>query len=166
MHRIITYNHALLHQADDLLDQLDDVAFSQQRELLFGGSIGQHIRHVVEYYQCLLRQREGGLLSYDRRERDPLMERRVQVARAAIAWCLDQVQRIQGDAALTLECELPDDEGSLRQSTSLVRELTYVADHCVHHMAMVRIVLQQQLPQVAHPVELGVAAATRNHRAR
>ena len=85
MHRTIAYNRALLHQADDLLDQLDDAALSQQRELLFGGTIGQHIRHVVECYQCLLRQRESGLLNYDRRERDPQMERRVQAARAAIA---------------------------------------------------------------------------------
>ena len=166
MHRIIAYNRALLEQAQGLLDQLDDAVFAQPRDLLFGATIGQHMRHVVEYYQCLLAQRDEGLVCYDRRRRDPLMEREVLRARAAVANCGQGLQQLGNDHPLTLECELPDGLGSVRHASSLLRELTYVADHCVHHLAMVRIVLERELPLVVHAGELGVAAATRNHRAR
>jgi uncharacterized damage-inducible protein DinB len=165
MHRTIAYNLALLRQTDQLLEQLNDEALAGPRELLFGSSIGGHLRHVLEYYQCLLHQAPHGSVCYDRRQRDPLMERHVHHARSAVEACIAALDLIRTDQPLTLTTELPDGLGVAENSTSLLRELTYVADHCVHHLAMVRIVLQQQLPQVQYSAALGVAAATRNHHA-
>lgn len=166
MQRTIDYNLALLRQADHLLSQLDDGELSRERPLLFRATIGQHIRHVVEYYQCLLAQRSSGVLNYDRRTRDTRLEQQVGEARMAVDRCSAQLLAITEDMPLTLEGDLPGSEASMPQPTSLARELTYVADHCVHHLAMVRIVLEQELQHVTRPEELGVAAATRNHRDR
>lgn len=160
------YNGALLQQADELLAQLTDAELSAPRPLLFGSSIGQHVRHIIEYYALLLGQHTTGRLNYDRRQRDRRMETDAAYARASIGRCNGLLSLVDTDASLVLESELPEQEGVVRQVTSLLRELTYVADHCVHHLAMVRIVVEQQLPHVHFPKDLGVAAATRNHRAR
>ncbi len=160
------YNAALLYQADELLGQLSDHDIAAPRALLFGGTIGQHVRHIIEYYVLLLAQHRSGHINYDRRERDRRIETRTDHAREVIGHCLDLLRDIRSDQPLVLESELPEGGGTAEQATSLLRELTYVADHCVHHLAMVRIVVQQELPHVRFPEELGVAAATRNFRAR
>lgn len=166
MTQTIAYNKALLLQADELLAQLSDVQLGAQRDLLFGGTIGQHVRHILEYYLQLLKEQATGRINYDRRVRDHGIEQQVSLARTALQDCLERLHDLDTDRPLTLESELPLEERTITQQTSLLRELTYVADHCVHHLAMVRIVVEQGLPTVGFPLELGVAAATRNHRAR
>ncbi len=166
MQRSIAYNKALLLQAGDLLEQLSDQELRAGRTLLFGGTIGQHVRHILEYYQQLLKEQGTGRINYDRRVRDHGIEQHTGLARTALLDCLERLDALTADRALILESELPSEERTIRQDTSLVRELTYVADHCVHHLAMVRIVVEQELPALDFPEELGVAAATRNHRAR
>lgn len=160
------YNAALLHQLDELLAQLNDQELSATRELLFGGTLGQHVRHILEYYTLLLQHHPSGKINYDLRERDRRIETEVDHARWTAQDSSSRLIAITEDRALTLECELPDHGRTAPQRTSLLRELTYVADHCVHHLAMVRIVVQQELPQVVFPDSFGVAAATRNHRSR
>lgn len=160
------YNAALLHQLDELLAQLNDEELSSARGLLFGGTIGQHVRHILEYYTLLLEHYPSGMINYDLRERDRRIETEVSHARWTASNCSNRIVAITEDHALTLECELPDHGRTAAQRTSLLRELTYVADHCVHHLAMLRIVVQQELPQVVFPDSFGVAAATRNHRSR
>jgi hypothetical protein len=94
------------------------------------------------------------------------IERQVDHARTALQDCLAHLRALTADRPLILESELPLEERTVSQHTSLLRELTYAADHCVHHLAMVRIVVEQELPAVSFPEELGMAAATRNHRER
>lgn len=159
------YNVALLLQLDELLRQFDDPELTAPRGLIFHASIGQHVRHILEYHALLLMQHGTGRINYDLRKRDRRIETEVEHARNTIEHCIAELHGLSDDRELLLETELPEGGGTVSQSTSLLRELTYVADHCVHHLAMVRVVVQQELPLVAFPEELGVAAATRNHRA-
>ncbi|MBK8497236.1 MAG: hypothetical protein IPL52_00105 [Flavobacteriales bacterium] len=73
---------------------------------------------------------------------------------------------LRHDRELVMESELPGLDGTIVHRTTLKRELAYLADHSVHHLAMVRIALEQELPLVRFPGHLGVAASTRNHQAR
>lgn len=166
MRTTIEHNLDQLLQVEELLRQLPDEELAAQRTLLFGSSIGQHLRHIIEYYDCLLRQQGTGLVSYDRRERNPLIETRVAVARDMTYRCMHTLGTLEADRRLEMESELPGADRLVQQTTSLLRELTYVADHCVHHLAMVRIVMEQELAHLTFPDHLGVAAATRNYHAR
>jgi uncharacterized damage-inducible protein DinB len=166
MERTIANSIALLLQADGLLDRITPEDLRKERALLFGGTLGQHLRHIIEYYRQLLREHVTGRVSYDRRVRDPGIEQHVHAAREAIRECVGLLRMLDGDRDLVLESELPGEARMVRQCTSLLRELTYVADHGVHHLAMVRIVVEHEMPEVTVPDAMGVAAATRNHRAR
>lgn len=166
MQRTIEYNTGILHHIDELLCQLTDAELAQPRALLFGSSIGGHLRHILEFYTCLLGRGRADHFSYDRRQRDPMIEREVIAARACIARSIGLLADTRGDMELLLLSELPGSTEEHIQRTTLARELTYLADHGVHHLAMVRIALDQELPHVRYPEELGVAASTRNHHAR
>ena len=36
------------------------------------GSIGQHTRHIIEFYECFSEGLDKGLINYDARRRNPL----------------------------------------------------------------------------------------------
>ncbi|MBK9176360.1 MAG: hypothetical protein IPM46_08470 [Flavobacteriales bacterium] len=166
MKRITTYNAGILMCIDDLLQQLTDEQLAQSHAMLHGSSIGGHLRHVLEFYSCLLAPDSEGSFSYDDRMRDPLIEREVRAARDKAAHCLALLHAVHTDRTMMMQSELPGELGRVEQQTSLARELAYLADHGVHHLAMVRIALAQALPHVRFPEHLGYAASTRNHQAR
>lgn len=166
MQDLVAYNTSILEKIDALLHQFVDDELKRPSKLLFGSSIGQHVRHILEFYTCLLTELNERSFSYDRRQRDLLIETEVIAARASTVRSMSLLSRITGDRDLVMESELPDMTGHCVQRTTLKRELAYLADHGVHHLAMVRIALEQELPHITFPEHLGVAASTRNHQAR
>lgn len=166
MQDLVDYNASILERIDDLLAQLSNDEFRRPSPLLFGSSIGQHFRHILEFYGCLLGRTESDRFSYDRRTRDLRLESEVDAARASCADNLARLAPIAQDHSLEMESALPDSPIWSVQGTTLKRELAYLADHGVHHLAMIRIALQREMPHVLFPEHLGVAASTRNHRGR
>ncbi len=166
MNDLVPYNISVLRKMDDLLHQLTDAELSEPLAVLFNSSVGGHFRHILEFYQELLANRSSGTFSYDRRQRDPLISSEVIVARTCVARNISLLNELSEDADLLVVSELPDNELTSTQRTTLMRELAYLADHGVHHLAMVRIALQQRFPHISFPEHLGVAASTLNLRAR
>ncbi|MBK8225768.1 MAG: hypothetical protein IPK70_01170 [Flavobacteriales bacterium] len=166
MRLILAYNQELLERIDALLLQLSDDDLAAPRAILFGSSIGGHFRHILEFYTCLLTRDDEHRFSYDRRRRDPVIEESVIAARACASLCNGLLADEISDRELIMASSLPGDEVLTEQRTTLARELAYLADHSVHHLAMVRIALEQELPHVQFPGHLGVAASTRNHQAQ
>ena len=166
MRLILAYNQELLERIDALLLQLSDDDLSASRAILFGSSLGVHVPHILEFYTCLLAREDEHRFSYDHRRRDPLIGESVIAAHACAARCKGLLADEISDRELYMASALPGGEALTEQRTTLARELTYLADHSVHHLAMVRIALEQELPRVHFPEHLGVAASTRNHQAR
>lgn len=166
MRELIAYNASVLEKIDALLHQLSNAELARPSGLLFGSSIGQHVRHILEFYTCLLTEMDAPSFSYDRRRRDPLIETEVIAARACAVRNIGLLRRLKSDRDLLMESELPGKPTVGTQRTTLKRELAYLADHGVHHLAMIRIALEQELPHVTYPEYLGVAASTRNHQVR
>jgi uncharacterized damage-inducible protein DinB len=165
MQPLISYNIDVLEKVDVILEQLTADEFTEKQVLLFGSSIGQHIRHILEFYECLLGNLDKGYFSYDHRKRDLLLETQLVEARGSVKRSVNMLSMLDLDKDLRMESELPGEACHSMQSTTLKRELAYLADHGVHHLAMVRIALEQTLPHITFPEQLGVAASTRNHRA-
>ncbi|TAG65626.1 MAG: DinB family protein, partial [Runella slithyformis] len=44
--------------------------------------------------------------------------------------------------------------------TTLSRELVYIAEHAIHHLAILKIALRAHFPDIALPVHFGVAYST------
>ena len=49
---------------------LSDEIYAKPLNILTGRSIGQHIRHIIEFYHCLLSQANKSVVNYDLRKRD------------------------------------------------------------------------------------------------
>ena len=62
---LIANNIEALSEGLALLEQISDGSYLANHEPLFQSTLGQHFRHLIEHYQCLMQQIASGELSYD-----------------------------------------------------------------------------------------------------
>ncbi|MCY7350627.1 MAG: hypothetical protein LH606_08155 [Cytophagaceae bacterium] len=163
MTRLQEQNLHILHQLTDLLAQLSAEVYTQPLALLHEHTIGQHVRHIAEFYQCLLSHPAGAttpdVVNYDTRRRDLVLETDPVAASQALLDAAIALKLPHTDTQLILE----DGEGQ-RLMTSLSRELSYLIEHTVHHMAILKIALNSAYPSIQVPDHFGVAHSTLRHR--
>ncbi|MEM9328327.1 MAG: DinB family protein, partial [Bacteroidota bacterium] len=64
----------LLHQLTSVLTQLTDEDFSKPIGVLSGSSVGQHVRHTIEFFICLMDGVGKGEINYDNRKHDQFIQ--------------------------------------------------------------------------------------------
>jgi hypothetical protein len=150
----------LLAQLQQVLEQLTDEQYTAPVGLLSGATIGNHVRHVIEFYQELIRGYECGVVRYDRRERDHSVasERGVAIGK------LQEISLViaRPDKELRMVADLGEDE-LINVRTNYFRELIYNLEHTVHHMALLRVGIEAVSP-ILLPPGFGVAISTIKYR--
>lgn len=148
-----------LNELVSLLNQLSNDDFTAPCEGLSNATIGEHTRHIIEMFQCLGNQYEGGIVNYDARKRDYRIQTDTGFALESIAEIKNQLER--PNKRLVLQ-QLIDGE-ELCIESNYFRELLYNLEHCIHHQALIKVaVLQSKHLQVDE--EFGVARSTIEYR--
>ncbi|WBA81871.1 DinB family protein [Endozoicomonas sp. GU-1] len=125
-------------------------------------TIGAHVRHIIEFYQCFLSGLDSRCINYDNRDRDPECERNVASAVGALLSIKERLVRLTGNASgeihLTLNACIDTNGTVVKTETSIVRELLFLQCHTTHHLAIINLLLQQS----GHnpPKNFGVATST------
>ncbi len=144
-----------------LLGKLDNTSYKQPLEIFNGSSLGQHFRHILDFYNCLVRDEAKGLIDYASRERDPKVEVDTAVASAAFLNISAKVHQMDIEQTIQVKADFSEiiDKKPVVQS-SLGRELMFAYDHALHHLAMIKIGLQTNFPHICIDEKLGVAPST------
>lgn len=152
----------LLSQLALIIEQLPEESFRKKLSILNYASIGQHIRHTIEFFQCLIEQVEQGTINYDHRKHDVVIENDSAIALESIQEIKHYLQANAKDFQLVLEASfsLDEEEISTRCNTSFYRELAYNIEHLVHHMAILKIGIQSMENPIQLPENFGIAAST------
>jgi hypothetical protein len=150
--------HKTLHELIDLLNQLTDQTYTTPCRELSNATIGEHTRHCIELFQCLLSQYELGVINYDKRQRDLAIQSQTEVAKTALLSLLDQLDKPNIDLVL----EQDYDGNRIQITTTYQRELLYNLDHCVHHQALIKVALLSSTVQI--DPNFGVARSTIAYR--
>ena len=158
-------NHSL-KDLQHYLSVIDPVTYQAPLELLSGSTIGQHTRHIIEFYHCLLEQSNneaGSVIDYSKRRRDYLIESQPDHALQYVNELCDKLNDLDTTLLCKLDCSEHGQEGILVEST-IGRELIYNIEHTVHHLAIIKIALKSVMPALDLPEHFGVAPSTIRHR--
>src|ERR1044071_7375066 len=80
-------------QLTDTLCQLSEQEYSKPCTTLFNNTIGQHVRHIIELFQCLEKGYESGLVNYEKRKRDMLIEKNKDFAQVLLQKIYNGLER-------------------------------------------------------------------------
>lgn len=141
-----------------LLKQLSNHDYTRRCPELGNATIGEHIRHIIELYACLEKAYISGMVEYDKRNRDILLQTQPEAA-------LDAISRLENDMAkpnkeLLLRFEI-DGFGQLIP-TNYERELFYNLEHSIHHQALIKVALRNLDVSVGD--DFGLAKSTIAYR--
>lgn len=149
-----------LNEIVAVLDQLPGQEnYSAPCTALSGATIGQHTRHVIELYQCLIAGYETAVVNYDDRKRNKLYENDKDQAIAAIREIQTKLE--QDDKPLLVVCQSAGDNISIQSNYN--REVLYNLEHCIHHQALIRVALIAT-DGILVSDEFGVAPSTIQYR--
>jgi hypothetical protein len=151
----------ILTQLTELVNQISEEDFGKPIESLGHSTIGQHLRHTLEFFICLEQGFESGLINYDKRAHDKLIESDKFIALSTLNKIKEFIQSKPADKALKLEAgyDLHREEFVVID-TNFLRELVYNIEHAVHHMAIIKIGVRELAPQIKLPHDFGIAAST------
>ncbi len=152
----------------DILDQLKTTVeqilpqdFRRPSAALSESTIGQHLRHTLEFFLCLEKGIDVGIVNYDKRNHDVHMETDKDMAIEVIARVNTFIARTTQDQDLKLEMAYGrHSETEDIIFTNYFRELTYTIEHAIHHMALMKIGIREVAPYVNLPEHFGVAHST------
>jgi hypothetical protein len=147
----------ILDQLGSLVNRLPGEIYSRPLSCLQDNSIGKHVRHMLEFFGCLLEGIELGEVNYDLRRRNLLIETDPHYTLVQIGSIQGKLPEVQ-DGDLLLKADMGTGIQSFQ--TSVFRELAFTLDHCLHHLAIIRIAMQQHCREIPLEENLGVAFST------
>ena len=162
---LLTATKSTLGQLTDLLGQLSQEQFAGPLDLISGTSIGQHVRHIVEFYVCLSNGFPMGNVNYDARERNLQLEVDRDFVIDTLARLLSEMEAWDMKTPLTLKARFSADlETESALETTVERELMYNLEHTIHHLAIIKIAVKNCFADVTPDENLGVAPSTIRYR--
>jgi hypothetical protein len=163
--KLVNACNEILLQLSQLVHSLTDEDFKRPIAALSNSTIGQHLRHTLEFFICLEQGCHTGVINYDRRNHDKSIETDRQLAAETIGRILSFVSNLEEDKAIKLEVnyDLDKEEFEVLES-STARELVYNIEHAVHHMAIMKIGINEIASYVKLPSGFGIAASTIRHK--
>jgi len=128
-----------LLQIKDLLSNITETNYTDKPKILSGASIGQHVRHILEFYLLLVSGSFSGTISYDKRERDIRIENSPEFAIQTIERLIKGVDTLDNNLAVKLEADYTAG-GNIQNliNSSVGRELAYCIEHSIHHQALIK----------------------------
>jgi hypothetical protein len=159
MKSISEANIEILNQLKSVLVQFDNLGYKKSLKILNDISIGQHARHIIEFYQCLFNGNANGKINYDSRNRDLRIESDLEYALNNINILVEQLGASYADLSISLEVSIGFGNHTT-VTTTFQRELTYLIEHTIHHLAIINIAINELFPLINVPKHFGVAFST------
>ncbi len=158
-HQAIT----LLKQKISVMKMLSDEDFTKKNPNIYNGSVGSHIRHSLDHFRAIIRacQDDNAIADYDTRQRNTEEETNRHKA-------IDAVEKVIGtihlmDLSKGIKVSFIGDEKAFRTYTiesHVGRELSFASHHAVHHMSMVKLLMQGMSYDFSKDSPIGIALST------
>lgn len=156
---------ALCTLLDDLGGVLMQVGTDQYRARPatgVSGSVGAHVRHVLDHVAALVEASSAGELCYDERQRGTRIEVDPAAALSQIYGLqlgLERMAARHQDQHVRVRSQIDRRGRCIASWSTLGRELAFVISHTIHHQAIIALLLAEGA-SVAVPERFGYAPST------
>ena len=154
-----------VQQINQVIARLEPPMYHQPLPEFNGSSLGQHFRHILEFFQCLEDGVQSGTVDYAARNRNPVYETNPEIASAAFEAFTHALPKFDLAQPVQVRAEFGSDTRPCYNST-VGRELLFVYDHAVHHLAIIKIGLTCHFAHISVDKDLGVSPSTVKARAK
>ncbi|MBD3583672.1 DinB family protein [Flavobacterium selenitireducens] len=155
---LITAIKENLAELSNLLLQLPPNDYTRRFPELGNATIGEHVRHILELYACLEKAYISGMVEYDNRKRDILLQTQPEAALEAIS----HLEKTVGKPNKDLQLRFMNDGCEQLIPTNYERELLYNLEHSIHHQALIKVGLRHLDVNVGE--DFGLAKSTIAYR--
>src|SRR5262245_49309467 len=115
-------------QLTDTLGQLSEQEYSKPCTTLFNNTIGQHVRHIIDLFQCLEKGYESGSVNYEKRKRDTTIENDKELAGRLLLEIHSGLTK--NNKSLLLEASYDEHSNEpIALETNYFREIAYNLEH-------------------------------------
>lgn len=154
----------VLGQLKTVLIQLLNQEYTASLRVFNGATLGKHTRHIIEFFQCLMKSTVEGSVNYDARVRSVRLEEDAAYSVEVIEKIIEYLSENNFDnIGISLVSEFGSDT-QVAVPTNFNRELIYLIEHSVHHFALIRIGIQENFGHIHLPEGFGVAYSTIKHQ--
>lgn len=160
-------SQTIFSQVVTLLDMLSDSDYRLPLPIFNGSTIGQHFRHILDFYNCVLVGATHGELNYSNRERSPSIEHNTEMAKTAFLKLQQEIVKLSDTTQLKVctDFHTTTNQVDVIVDSSVGRELMYAYDHAVHHLAIIKIGIRENFDYDRVDESIGVAPSTIMHEA-
>lgn len=151
----------ITNQMHTLLDSLEADMYTRPLTIFHQSTIGQHFRHILEFYICLLEGASQGKIDYSERKRNETISGDANAAKMVLEYIEQSMETLSESSKLHIVNEYGDEQPIQDECLSSVgRELQYAFDHAIHHLAIIRMGIETVWPEFMVDAELGIAPST------
>lgn len=159
-HLIADHQHQLAQLAG-LVGTMDAIRYMHREPP--NDSIGAHVRHLLEHYECLLNP-DNGVVDYDQRPRNQVLESCRNTALKSIQGIRQALPQIaSGPVHIRYLPAAASEDALVVMASSIERELLFLISHTIHHMALIALFARRAGLSV--PADFGVTPSTSRYRA-
>ena len=108
------------------------------------GSIGKHIRHIIDHYTCFFRNLAHAYVNYDDRSRTITVETQIHRACEELSGVILRLSKFNPHQTKPVHIYISatPDKDPVSAESSLQRELLFLQSHTIHHMAVIQLMLE------------------------
>ena len=175
--RLLIKLHArgIIDQKLDLLKVLNQSEYVRVDENFFNASVASHLRHSLDHFSYALSVQmdceSNQKLTYDIRKRGGVVEIDLEAAVQSVLdmRCVIDSLDVNNTALWSKPVQAvfiadPKTQQTYAATSTFERELSFVAHHSTHHLAMIRVMLNAQGIQL-NSTSIGMANSTQIHNA-
>ncbi len=144
--------HSTLDKAIALLDVLDQDTYCDASVGPYHSSIGSHIRHILDFFDCIFTGLETNSIDLTKRKRDELVSTNIVLAKQHIQRVqetLSTYETIVTDYLLSVTDDMG--QGKITVTYTLESILSHANNHAVHHYAVIGYILDRLLVTIEIP---------------
>jgi len=129
------------------INLLNTISAEQYKDISvapYYSSIGGHIRHIMDVYDCFFEGIDGGNIDLTARKRNPLAEQEIEVGIQYIEKTIEKVIRLSEEQLEHLVLVTDDlGEGKITASYTVCAILIQAHSHATHHYASIGYIIHQ-----------------------